>query len=84
MKAKVAEHGQVTIPKPLRERLGVKPGTVLDFTEENGRVIAVKAAPADSVSAVYGCLGKRFDTMLLSGRFDHRGRPDTQCDSDPF
>jgi AbrB family looped-hinge helix DNA binding protein len=62
MKAKVAERGQVTIPKPLRERLGVKPGTVLDFTEENGRLIAVKAAPADSVRAVYGCLGKRFDT----------------------
>ena len=63
MKAKVAERGQVTIPKPLRERLGVKPGTVLDFTEENGRLVAVKTAPAaDPVSAVYGCLGKRFHT----------------------
>ena len=62
MKAKVAERWQVTIPKPLRERLGVKPGTVLDFTEENGRLIAVKAAPADTVSAVYGCLGEPFQT----------------------
>jgi antitoxin PrlF len=63
MKARVTQRGHVTIPKPLRERLGVKPGTVLDFTEENGRLIAVKAPPAtDPISAVYGCLGKRFHT----------------------
>ena len=42
MKARVAERGQVTIPKRLRERLGVKPGTVLEFSEEHGRLIAVK------------------------------------------
>jgi AbrB family looped-hinge helix DNA binding protein len=40
MKAKVAERGQVTIPKALRERLGIVPGTVLDFFEEQGRLIA--------------------------------------------
>ena len=56
MKAKVAERGQVTIPKPLRERLGIKPGTVLDFEESEGRLIAVKAASADPVNQVYGCL----------------------------
>ena len=56
MKAKVAERGQVTIPKPLRERLGIKPGTVLDFEESEGRLIAVKAASADPVDQVYGCL----------------------------
>ena len=47
MKAKVAERGQITIPKPLRERLGIKPGTVLDFDESEGRLIAVKAVSAD-------------------------------------
>ncbi len=31
MKARVAERGQVTIPKRLRERLGLKPGTILEF-----------------------------------------------------
>jgi AbrB family looped-hinge helix DNA binding protein len=40
MKAKVAERGQVTIPKELRERLGIVPGTVLDFFEEQGLLIA--------------------------------------------
>ena len=43
MKDRVAERGQVTIPKRLRDRLGVKPGTVLEFSEERGRLIAVKS-----------------------------------------
>jgi antitoxin PrlF len=33
MKAVVAERGQVTIPKRLRDRLGIRPGTVLEFQE---------------------------------------------------
>jgi antitoxin PrlF len=56
MKAKVAERGQVTIPKALRERLGIRPGTVLEFEASNGRLIAVKVSPADPVEQVYGCL----------------------------
>ena len=62
MKAVIAERGQVTIPKKLRERLGMKPGTTLEFSEERGRLVAVKIAPADPVARVYGCLGKKFDT----------------------
>jgi antitoxin PrlF len=73
MKARVAERGQVTIPKPLRERLGVKPGTVLEFTEEHGRLIAVKSGSADPVSEVYGCLGKKIATDATMARL--RGRP---------
>lgn len=56
MNAIVAERGQVTIPKPLRTRLGIGPKTVLDFKEENGRLVAVKAPPHDSVRAAMGCL----------------------------
>lgn len=62
MKARVAERGQVTIPKRLRERLGMKPGTLLEFREERGRLIAIKAAELDPVARVYGCLGKGFNT----------------------
>lgn len=57
MKAKVAERGQVTIPKALRERLGIIPGTVLDFVEEQGRLIARKTEAADTVDQVFGTLG---------------------------
>jgi antitoxin PrlF len=62
MKAKVAERGQVTIPKVLRERLGIIPGTVLNFVEEQGRLIAKKAEPADEVDRVFGCLGRGRNT----------------------
>jgi AbrB family looped-hinge helix DNA binding protein len=72
MKARVAERGQVTIPKLLRERLGVKPGTVLEFSEEHGRLIAVKSGGVDPVSEVYGCLGKTIDTDAVIAEL--RGR----------
>ncbi len=39
MRATVAERGQITIPKVLREQLGIRPGTILEFTEENGRLV---------------------------------------------
>ncbi len=42
MNTTVAGRGQVTIPKALRDKLGIVPGTVLEFTAENGRLIATK------------------------------------------
>ena len=67
MKARIAERGQVTIPKRLRDRLGMNPGTILEFSEERGRLIAIKSETADPVSAVYGCIGRSINT-------DHRSR----------
>jgi antitoxin PrlF len=58
MRAKVAERGQVTIPKAIRERLGIVPGTVLDFVAESGKLVAVKAEPADKLDALYGRFGR--------------------------
>ena len=62
LKGKVAERGQVVIPKALRDRLGVRPGTVLEFSEERGRLIAVKAETLSPARRVYGRLGRNFDT----------------------
>jgi antitoxin PrlF len=58
VKAKVAERGQVTIPKALRVRLGIRPGTLLEFSEEKGRLVASKAEEGDPVDRVYGSLGR--------------------------
>ena len=58
MKTKVAERGQVTIPKALRRKLGIVPGTVLDFETEGGRLVAVKLQPRSPVDAVFGTLGR--------------------------
>jgi antitoxin PrlF len=54
MKAVVSEKGQVTIPKRLRERLGIRPGQLLEFKEEGGNLVARKAAVQDPVDAVCG------------------------------
>lgn len=61
MKAIVAERGQVTIPKPLRDKLGIRPGTALEFVAKDGTLVARKAE-TDPVSRVFGCLGGRIDT----------------------
>lgn len=56
MNAIVADRGQVTIPKKLRERLGITPRTVLAFEEENGCLRVTKIVPGDAVSRVLGCV----------------------------
>lgn len=56
MKTTVSEKGQITIPKRLRERLGLRPGTVIDFEETEGRLIGRKLVPADHLDDMYGIL----------------------------
>lgn len=57
LKAKVLERGQVTIPKALRRRLGIKHGVVLEFYEEDGRLVAEKVESDNPVDQIYGSLG---------------------------
>ncbi|MCE9613408.1 MAG: AbrB/MazE/SpoVT family DNA-binding domain-containing protein [Lentisphaerae bacterium] len=47
MKATLSEKGQVTVPKGCRDRLGLRPGTVIDFEAVNGQLIGVKRADSD-------------------------------------
>ncbi len=70
MKAVVAERGQVTIPKRLRERLGIRRGTVLEFREEADKLIAEKAEAAGALDRWYGSLGqkRRTDDILRALR----------------
>jgi len=59
MKAKMADRGKGTVPKAPRNRLGIRPGTLLDFPEKEGRLVAVKAEPLDAVDKVYGGIRRR-------------------------
>jgi antitoxin PrlF len=44
MSTTVTSKGQVTIPKPVRDRLKLKPGSAVDFElAADGRVVLVKA-----------------------------------------
>jgi len=78
MKTTVSEKGQITIPKELRDRLGIRPGQVLEMREENGRLIATKATPMDPVESVFGILqlGRPTDELVahLRGEGDHDAR----------
>jgi AbrB family looped-hinge helix DNA binding protein len=43
MATTVTSKGQVTIPKPVRDRLGIEPGNTVDFRlASDGRVVLVK------------------------------------------
>lgn len=56
MKTKVSERGQVTIPKKLRKRLGIRPGQVLEVDEERGRVVMSKVVQEDVFERLTGIL----------------------------
>ena len=40
---KVGERGQVTIPKKYRNRFGLAPATDIEFVEQAGRLVLMKA-----------------------------------------
>lgn len=67
MRAIVSEKGQVTIPKRLRDRLGIRAGQTLEFREERGRLVATKANADDPFESVYGILDLDRPTDVLIG-----------------
>ena len=48
MQAKITSKGQLTLPKAIRERLGVGAGDEVEFVEENGRTVIRKKRPRKS------------------------------------
>jgi AbrB family looped-hinge helix DNA binding protein len=62
MKSVIGERGQVTIPKPLRERLGLRPGEQVEFEEKRGAIIVRKAAAEKSpIDRLVGVISQRVD-----------------------
>jgi AbrB family looped-hinge helix DNA binding protein len=66
MKATVSEKGQITIPKAVRTKLGIRPGTVLELEAERGRLIGRKAGGRDVIDELFGSLpmDERVDDYL--------------------
>jgi antitoxin PrlF len=57
MKTTVGERGQITVPKRIRESMGLRPGDQLDVEEVSGRLVARKLPPPDDpIASVYGVL----------------------------
>ena len=70
---RVTEKGQVTIPKPIRDRLGINPGSEVEFVERDSVVVLEKREskePQESktfeewAASVAGT----FDTMGMDGK----------------
>jgi AbrB family looped-hinge helix DNA binding protein len=54
MKTTVSEKGQITIPKSIRDSLGMAPGTILDVEEGEGGVILRKREEGDPIDRWLG------------------------------
>ncbi len=48
---RVTTKGQVTIPRHLREKLGILPQTNIDFVENNGRFYIVKTTKMKQINS---------------------------------
>ncbi len=57
MQSTISSKGQVTIPVEIREKLGLRPGTPVDFElSENAAVLRKGASRHHPVDRVYGIL----------------------------
>jgi AbrB family looped-hinge helix DNA binding protein len=56
MKAVVGERGQVTIPKPIRDRMGLRAGQRVEIEESHGRIVLRKVYDDDPIARIYGTL----------------------------
>lgn len=54
MNAILSEKGQVTIPKAIRDDLGLVPGSVLDFQATQGRIVVSKVLARDPIQSWRG------------------------------
>ena len=67
MKVIVSRVGRVTIPKPLRIRLGIRAGEILEVKEERGRLVMSKQARSlDAIDKLFGILelGRSTDEIM--------------------
>jgi AbrB family looped-hinge helix DNA binding protein len=74
LRARVAEKGQVVIPKALRDRLGIRPGQELEFVEDHGRLVVTRVPAHGPVERVYGSWGRGGSTDAFMREI--RGEPD--------
>ncbi len=70
---RVTEKGQVTIPKEIRDRLGVGPGSEVDFVERDAGVVlekreAVPEGRRQTFEEWAATVAGTFDTMGMDGK----------------
>jgi AbrB family looped-hinge helix DNA binding protein len=56
--SKLTSQGQISVPAEVRRRLGLAPGSVIEWTEEDGRIV-VRAAGKNSSEDIHKALFAR-------------------------
>ncbi|BDA83220.1 hypothetical protein Sa4125_07620 [Aureimonas sp. SA4125] len=65
---RVTENGQVTIPKPMRDKLGIGPGSEVEFVLRNGEILV--EANTDAAEIPDAVLMRHIDRYTGSFSFD--------------
>jgi len=68
----VTRHAQITIPKKIREALGIREGDSVDMSLNNEKIIVRKTLP--KIKEFRDFLPQDFDTVLAKMRKDSRER----------
>ena len=68
----VTRHAQITIPKKIREALGIKEGDNVDISIDDEKIIVRKSLP--KIKDFRDFLPQDFDTVLEKMRKDSRER----------
>ena len=61
MVSRLTVKGQVTIPKPLRDSLGLDPGHEPEFEEREGALVVRRRTPVDPARQLVGLVKERID-----------------------
>ena len=66
---KISERGQITLPKKVRDRHGLRPNTEVEIVEVNHQIVLRKKASRMNIDAVRGILrgeamGKTTDEIM--------------------
>jgi AbrB family looped-hinge helix DNA binding protein len=75
MKALVTSKGQVTIPKELREKFGIRPGTKVDFAAVEDGIRLRKAVDRSKRLGILGCLKKELARRSVTELLDELRGP---------
>lgn len=67
---KVSFKGQITIPKELRKKLGIKPGDFVIFAEEGKKVVLKKAriSPEEEFNKLVSVLDKKVKQLGIKDK----------------
>jgi antitoxin PrlF len=76
MHSTIAERGQITVPKSVRDALGLRPGDRLVITLEEGGFHARKEQVVDPIDSVRGIITEWGSTEEAMGSLRGRGPHD--------